>query len=97
MTRLKILLPLAGLALSVAFCASCSIFDSSYGKSSAAANYSDQSLYNYKQGQFYASAGRFELAKEYYLLALAATTDAEMQEAISRDLEAADAAIQIQR
>lgn len=97
MTRLKILLPLVCLALSAVFFAGCSLFSSSPDKSAAAVNYSDQSLYNYKQGQYYASAGRFELAKEYYLLALAATTDADMQEAISRDLEAADAAIQIQR
>ncbi len=97
MTRFKILLPLLCLALAAVFCAGCSMLGLSGSKSAAAANYSDQSLYNYKQGQYYASAGRFEVAKEYYLLALAATTDPEMQEAISRDLEAADAAIQIQR
>ena len=98
MTRLlKIrLLVLAMAALTVA-CAGCSIFQSSPDKSAAAVAYSDQSLYNYKQGQNYASAGRFDIAKEYYLLALAATTDPEMQDAISRELEAADAAILIQR
>lgn len=97
MTRFhKILLPILCLGILAAACAGCSMFGSSKAKS-AAVSYSDQSLYNYKQGQYYASAGRFELAKEYYLLALAATSDPEMQDAISRDLEAADAAIQIQR
>ena len=94
---LKLCLPELCLALCVLVCAGCSVFNSSHGKSAAAVSYSDQSLHNYKQGQYYASAGRFELAREYYLLALAATTDPDMQEAISRDLEAADAAIQIQR
>lgn len=96
MTRLKMLLPLVLLALSAIFCAGCSLFEAPKANA-AAVNYSDQSLHNYKQGQYYASAGRFELAREYYLLALAATSDPEMQEAISRDLEAADAAIYIQR
>jgi hypothetical protein len=59
--------------------------------------YSDQALHNYKQGQYYASAGRFELAREYYLLALAATDDPDLQDIISRELNAADAAIHIQR
>ena len=98
MTRLlKFRLLLLGLATLAAVGAGCSVFQSSPEKSAAAVAYSDQSLYNYKQGQYYASAGRFEIAKEYYLLALAATTDPEMQDAISRELEAADAAILIQR
>ncbi len=98
MTRLlKTRLPGLCLAALVLAFAGCSVFNSSPEKSAAAVAYSDQSLYNYKQGQYYASAGRFELAKEYYLLALAATSDPEMQDAISRDLEAADAAILIQR
>ena len=97
MTRLfKLCLPGLCLTIILAACAGCSLFEPSKARA-AAVNYSDQSLHNYKQGQYYASAGRFELAKEYYLLALAATTDPGMQDAISRDLEAADAAIQIQR
>ena len=93
----KIPLFLLCLGAVAAASAGCSMFKSSSGAKSAAVSYSDQSLYNYKQGQYYASAGRFELAKEYYLIALAATSDPEMQDAISRDLDAADAAIHIQR
>ena len=63
MTRLlkTRLLGLSLAALALAF-TGCSIFKSSPEKSAAAVAYSDQSLYNYKQGQYYASAGRFELA-----------------------------------
>ena len=95
--KIRLLVLALTLAALTAGCSGCSIFQSSPDKSAAAVAYSDQSLYNYKQGQYYASAGRFEIAKEYYLLALAATTDPEMQDAISRELEAADAAILIQR
>ena len=98
MTRFrKIPLLILCLGILAASCGGCSMFKSGSTAKSAAVGYSDQSLYNYKQGQFYAAAGRFELAKEYYLLALAATSDPEMQDAISRDLDAADAAIHIQR
>jgi ABC-type amino acid transport substrate-binding protein len=98
MIRLKILLPLICLALIAVLCASCSSsYFSDNRKSAASVSYSDQALHNYKQGQYYASAGRFELAREYYLLALAAADDPDLQDIINRELHAADAAIHIQR
>ncbi len=78
----------------------CSLFDSSKGpdgRSVAAVNYSDESLNNYKQGKYYSAAGRYELARDYYLMALAATTDPALHEAISQDLAAVDYMIKMQR
>lgn len=67
------------------------------GKSVAAVNYSDEALHNYKQGKYYSSAGRYELAREYYLMAMASAADPLLQEAISHDLAAVDYMIRMQR
>jgi hypothetical protein len=55
------------------------------------------SLRNMKLGREYASAGRYELAKEHYLMALAASSDAETQRIVSHELRAVDLMIQAQR
>jgi hypothetical protein len=55
------------------------------------------SLWNMKLGREYASAGRYELAKEHYLLALAASSDEETKKIVSHELHAVDLMIQAQR
>jgi hypothetical protein len=55
------------------------------------------SLWNLKLGREYASSGRYELAKEHYLLALASSSDEETKKLVSHELHAVDLMIQAQR
>ncbi|MDR1360232.1 MAG: hypothetical protein LBJ82_04545 [Deltaproteobacteria bacterium] len=55
------------------------------------------SLWNIKQGREYASAGRYELAKEHYLMALASSSDEETKRIVIHELQAVDLMIQAQR
>ena len=48
-------------------------------------------LQNYKTAREYSSAGRYELAREHYLLAYAAAgDDTVLRDALARELEATD-------
>ena len=55
------------------------------------------SLWNMKLGREYAAAGRYELAKEHYLMALASCSDTETRTIVSHELHAVDLMIQTQR
>jgi hypothetical protein len=55
------------------------------------------SLWNIKLGREYASAGRYELAKEHYLMALASGSDEETRRIATHELQAVDLMIQAQR
>ena len=55
-----------------------------------ASPYTPDSIANYRLGREYASAGRYELAREHYLLALAASSDRDMQEALVSELKSID-------
>lgn len=59
--------------------------------------YSSEALRNYRAGRDLASAGRFELAREHYLLALAGTRDPDLQDALDRELESVNLIIQTLR
>ncbi len=57
-----------------------------------------QSLYNFKMGREYAAQGRYELAREQYLIAYAgAENDAVMRDAAAREVQAMDMIIKTQR
>ena len=55
------------------------------------------SLRNIKSGREYAFAGRYELAREHYLMALASSSDEETRKIVSHELRAVDLMIQAQR
>ena len=52
---------------------------------------------NLQLARGYMAQGRYELAKEHYLLALAANTNPKLRPAIAAGLQSADAMIQTQR
>lgn len=54
------------------------------------AGQSPDSLANYRLGRGYAAAGRYELAKEHYLLALASANSRDLRQSLSEELEAVD-------
>ena len=54
-------------------------------------------LRHLKQGRDYTADGRYELAKEKYLMAVAACDDGDSREAAVRELQAVDMMIQTQR
>ena len=55
------------------------------------------SLWNLKVGRDYVAQGRYELAKEHYLMALASSNDHELRNVITQELAAVDLMIQTQR
>ena len=63
----------------------------SVGKGDAnISGYTPDSLANYQLGRNYAASGRYELAREHYLIALAASNSQEMQEALAQELNSID-------
>lgn len=56
----------------------------------AVTQYSSDSLRNYKTARDYAAQGRYELAREHYLLALASASDPNLQDALAQELESVD-------
>ena len=63
----------------------------------AAAPHSYESMYNYQMGKNYLAEGRYELAKERFTLALAASRNPEMQATLVQELEAVNMMIQTLR
>ncbi len=61
------------------------------------APYDSSSLWNLQVGRDYAAQGRYELAKEHYLLALASSSDVETRAIIAHDLKSVDMMIKTQR
>lgn len=59
--------------------------------------YSNDALYNYQAGKAYAAAGRFELAKERFTLAMAANRDPQMQDVLARELNSINMMIETLR
>ncbi len=55
------------------------------------------SLWNLRLGRDYAAAGRYELAKEHYLMALASCNNAESKMLVTHELQAVELMIQTQR
>lgn len=56
----------------------------------AVTQYSTASLRNYKTARDFAAQGRYELAREHYLLALASASDPYLQDALAQELESVD-------
>jgi hypothetical protein len=54
-------------------------------------------LWQLQQARQYVAQGRYELAKEHYLMALAACKDGESNETVAQELKATDLMIQTQR
>jgi hypothetical protein len=52
--------------------------------------YNVDSLRNYKAGRDFAAAGRYELAREHYLLSLAAANDQVLRETLAQELDSVD-------
>ncbi len=63
----------------------------------AVAPYDPNSLWNLKLGRDYVGQGRYELAKEHYLMALASANDPESREMIEHELRSVDLMIKTQR
>ncbi len=59
--------------------------------------YDTNCLANMKMGRDYAAQGRYELAREHYLMALAASNDAETRTLVTHELNAVDLMIKTQR
>jgi hypothetical protein len=55
------------------------------------------SRWNQQVARNYMAQGRYELAREYYLMALAANTDAKNRAVIAHELKSVDTMIQTQR
>ncbi len=53
-------------------------------------DYNTDSLRHYKAGRDFSAAGRYELAREHYLLALAATNNPALQDALVFELDSID-------
>lgn len=54
-------------------------------------------LMHLKKGRDYVAQGRYELAKEHYLMAVAACREGESREVATQELKAVDMMIQTQR
>ncbi|MGE4299352.1 MAG: hypothetical protein AB7E47_15155 [Desulfovibrionaceae bacterium] len=59
--------------------------------------YHEHALYNFQLGRGYMAQGRYELARERYLLALAVARDDAMRMRLSEELDAVDRLILSQR
>jgi tetratricopeptide (TPR) repeat protein len=59
--------------------------------------YDANAVYNYALGRRYQAEGRYELAREHLLQALAMSEDEELRNLVVRDIEAADKAIRSRR
>lgn len=59
--------------------------------------YSPETLYNLSQARIFASESRYELAREYYLLALAANRNPDMRDQIAEELHSVDLMIKTMR
>lgn len=51
---------------------------------------SDETIHNWHKGREYQAAGRYELAREHYLLAMAAVRSEGAQQSLSRELATVD-------
>ncbi|MDR3074292.1 MAG: hypothetical protein LBV01_06180 [Deltaproteobacteria bacterium] len=72
--------------------------DSRPGKDVALTAHNPVSLHNYRVAREYSVAGRYELAREHYLLAYAAAEgDAPLRDTLSKELKAVDSMIRALR
>ena len=93
---MKRLIPLVMLLLLVGNLAGCSLQSYFSSDRTVVVQHDQNSLWNMQLGREYAAAGRYELAKEHYLMALASSTQ-ETRPVILHELQAVDMMIQAQR
>ena len=67
------------------------------GKQVASVPESDEALHNWHQGRTYQAQGRYELAREHYLLALAAARSDDVRDALAREVDVVDRQIKTLR
>ena len=72
----------------------CSVFSS---EKMVVTPYDSNTLWNLKVGRDYVAQGRYELAKEHYLIALASCNNEESRSVVTHELEAVDLMIKSQR
>ena len=93
---MKRLIPLVMLLLLAGSLAGCSLQPYFSSDRTVVVQHDQNSLWNMQLGREYAAAGRYELAKEHYLMALASSTQ-ETRPVILHELQAVDMMIQAQR
>jgi hypothetical protein len=95
--RLLLFFPIVLLQLAGCGTAISSVHSTVTGEKMAVVPYDPNCLWNLKMGRDYAAQGRYELAKEHYLMALAASNDPETRELASHELQSVDMMIKTQR
>jgi hypothetical protein len=98
--KIKLLLLTAGI-LSALFMAACGSRErdlpEDLQKPGAFGNYESVCRYNLYQGRAYAAQGRYELAKEHLLLALAQSTDPVTRRVVGNELKSVEMSILTRR
>ena len=88
-----LLIPLCFLLLS-----GCASSGSTFGKNmEPVAPHNSNSLWNLQLGRDYAAQGRFELAREHLLMALASNSDPHMRGLLTHELKSVDTMLKTQR
>jgi hypothetical protein len=62
-------------------------FKSETGNNTTVLEYNPDCLRNYKAGRDFAAAGRYELAREHYILALASSGNSNLRETLTHELD----------
>ena len=76
----------------------CASSGSSFGKNTEpVAPHNSNSLWNLQLGRDYAAQGRYVLAREHLLMALASNSDPHMRGLLTHELRSVDAMIKTQR
>ena len=83
--------------LALVLLAGCSKTNDFWGDRAVMTNYDANCLWNIQVGREYAAQGRYELAREHFLLALAASDDHETRQLIGHELKSVDTMIKTQR
>ncbi|MDR2161949.1 MAG: hypothetical protein LBO77_07440 [Desulfovibrio sp.] len=84
-------------ALALAGCGPGSVLSRFSDERAVLVPHDPNSLRNLLLGREYAAAGRYELAKEQYLMALASSSDGQTRAIVTHELNAVDLIIQAQR
>ena len=88
----------AALILSLAlFLTACSTLGLSSDPEMASVPYSPETIYNLDRARAFSAEGRYELAKEHYLLALAANRNPNLQDTLATELHSVDMMIKTVR
>jgi len=67
------------------------------GPQAEAVPYHGHALYNFHLGRKYQAEGRYEMARDRFLQAMATAEDQEMRTRLAREIEAADKLIELER